>query len=67
MFKYAMLYRPASFGALPRDMTWQYAEAPHDIAYRLPHLPRSNHRHGVIETSRKLTAEEIETYQMLEV
>jgi hypothetical protein len=61
---YVPLLRPASFATLPTGLQWQYVEAPWDLAHRRADLPRSSHRHGVIATSRALTAEECERFSL---
>jgi hypothetical protein len=66
MTRYTPLLRPAGFESLPRGLTWEYAEAPWDIAHRRPDLPRSSHRHGVIEC-RPLTADECKIFDLKEV
>jgi hypothetical protein len=44
--------------SLPSDVQWQFVEISRDIAYLRPDLPVSASRHGVIATSRVLTAKE---------
>jgi len=61
---YISPYRPFGFATLPRKVTYVYVEAPHNLAHVLTDLPRSDHRHGVILTSRELTSEECDTFQL---
>lgn len=67
MSTYTTIYRPFGFGStpLPRDVTWDYVEAPWDLTTR-PDLPRSRHRYGVIRTSRPLSRDELDQAQMVE-
>jgi hypothetical protein len=44
--------------SLPADVKWEFVEISQDIAYLRPDLPVSASRHGVIVTSRPLTARE---------
>lgn len=60
---YRPLLRPASFATLPRDLKWKYAEAP-PYVNRRPDIPQSDFPHGVIETERELTPDEIEHFDL---
>lgn len=62
--RYAPLLRPAGFATLPHGLQWEYVEAPWDLAHIRSDLPRSDHRHGVIETARPLTLEEREHFDL---
>lgn len=62
--RYRPMLRPASFATLPDDLTWEYVEAPWDLAHLRPDLPRSDNRHGVIATDRPLTSEERERFSL---
>jgi hypothetical protein len=59
---YYLKYRPASFCTLPAGVSWHYVTAP-DYVNR-PDLPRSSYRHGTFATSRELTREEMENYEI---
>jgi hypothetical protein len=61
--RYFLKYRPASFCTLPRGVSWQYVEAPHEGCNR-PDIPSSKYRHGVITTDRPLTAAEMEQFEI---
>jgi Defence against restriction A C-terminal len=61
--RYIPLLRPAGHATLPEGLQWSYVEAPAYITAR-PDLPRSRHPHGLIETARPLTAEEIEKFDL---
>ena len=61
--RYIPLLRPASHATLPDALQWSYVEAPAYITGR-PDLPRSRHPHGLIETARPLTPEEIERFSL---
>ena len=64
-YLYRPLYRPAhQLGALPRDLKWDYREAPAlepMIAVRRG-LPLARQPHGIIACERMLTAEERADY-----
>jgi hypothetical protein len=60
MQTYRPTLRPASFATLPHGVRWDFVEAPADV--RRPDLPRSQHRYGVIQVNRKLTADECDRY-----
>lgn len=62
-YLYIPLARPVGIGTIPRDVQWEYVEAPDYVTLR-PDLPRSSHRHGLIKTSRPLTADEREHFDM---
>jgi hypothetical protein len=61
---YRPFHRPASSCTLPRGLSWEYVEAPADIAARRPDLPKSEHRFGIIKTERPLTVEEQEHFSL---
>ena len=63
--RYKPLLRPAGFATLPPGLTWRYVEAPtmHGL-YVGDDLPRSSHRFGIIETSRALTVDEKEHFDL---
>lgn len=66
MFLYRPYLRPVGFATLPRDVKWDYVEAPADqplIAVRRG-IPLSTNRHGIISLDRQLTASEREQYGM---
>lgn len=58
-YQYRPTMRPASFATLP-GIEWDYIEAPADeplVACRR-NLPLSQHRYGIIATTRQLNADE---------
>ena len=65
---YTMLYRPVSSFTLPRGVTTEWRKLPRNADGHLmrafPGLERSEHPHGEFTTSRELTAEELESYQV---
>lgn len=61
---YRPLLRHASNFTLPRGLGWRYIEAPPELAHRRPDIPASEHRYGLIETDRALTAEECEHFSL---
>lgn len=63
--RYIPLFRPAGYATLPRGLQWSYVEAPAYITLR-PDLPRSQHPHGVIETERPLTKDEMRDFDLRE-
>lgn len=63
--RYRTTLRPPGFGGLPSGVGYSYAEAPSDGSVNLPNIPTSRHRYGVIETSRPLTAEEMEHFDVV--
>jgi hypothetical protein len=64
--RYRMLFRPPGFATLPRDIVYTFVEAPWNWSHGVYHsdLPRSQHRHGVFETNRELTEEELRTFEI---
>lgn len=65
-YLYRPIYRPAHNTSFPKDMTWDYVEAPSlepMIAVRRS-LPLSRYTHGIIATSRRLTERERAEYGM---
>jgi hypothetical protein len=68
MNRYRMMYRPAGFATLPGNLRWDYVEAPQIFGLcGRRDLPPSRHTFGVIETDRPLTAEEMETFEIVAV
>ena len=63
MARYALLLRPASFATLPR-VGWDYVAAPAVIAYRRGLPVSTEYPHGVIQTDRELTPEEVESIDL---
>jgi len=63
-FRYRPRNRPAGFATLPAGLQWEFAEMPPDLSHRRPDVPRSAHRYGVIATSRPLTSEELERFEL---
>lgn len=63
MARYALLLRPASFATLPK-VGWDYVEAPALIAYRRGLPVSTDYPHGVIETDRELTPEEVDRFDL---
>lgn len=65
MNHYRPKYRPAGFATLPRDVSWEYVERPtmHGLCNRND-LPRSSFTFGIIKTDRKLTQDEMETFEL---
>jgi hypothetical protein len=53
-YRYIPLLRPATFGALPSGVKWDYAERPTSFPMNRPDLPLSTHRFGVIVIDQKL-------------
>jgi hypothetical protein len=66
-YKYQPLLRPASFATLPPGLAWEYVESPTSIGHNRPDLPMSIHTHGIIATTRQLTAEELDRYSLRRV
>lgn len=65
-YLYRPMYRDAYVSAFPKDVTWDYVEAPASnpmIAIRR-NLPLSRHPFGIIATNRPLTPQEREEFQM---
>ena len=65
-YLYRPMYRDAYASAFPPDVKWDYVEAPASnpmIAVRRG-LPLSRHQFGIIATTRRLTTQEREEYQM---
>ena len=65
-YLYRPIYRPAHGTCFPKDLTWDYVEAPSlepMIAVRRG-LPLSRHAHGIIATSRRLSERERAEYGM---
>lgn len=63
---YRPYLRPVGFATMPKDIEWDYVEAPADqpqIAKRRC-LPLSTNRYGVIVVNRPFTAEERDHYGM---
>ena len=60
---YRPLLRPASFCTLPK-VAWSYVQAPWDLAHIRTDIPRCDTPHGLIETDRRLTAEECEVFSL---
>ena len=63
---YRPLYRPVSFCTLPKDVKWDYLEAPATnpmIAERRG-IPLSRQPYGIIAIDRQLTKEELDHYGM---
>lgn len=65
-YRYRMLYRPPSFCTLPRGLLWEYAEVPagHPNPFD---LPVTRHPFGVISVARKLDADELASFEIVEV
>lgn len=63
--EYMPLLRPASFATLPAGVSWSYVAAPSmpGLVNR-PDLPASRHRYGIIRTSRPLTADECQRFDL---
>lgn len=69
-YLYRPLLRPASFCTLPSGLEWNYIEIPrgdYDLATRRPELPMSRHPHGIIATTRQLTARELYDFDLEQV
>jgi hypothetical protein len=66
--RYIPRLRPASYGALPPRVWWDYVESPamSGLAIR-PDLPTSQHRYGVICFDRALTIDECKRYDLVKV
>lgn len=64
--KYRMLYRPAGFATLPKGIQWEFVEVPpgHPNPYR---LEISAFPFGLFRTDRPLTADELTTFEIVEV
>lgn len=62
--RYRPMLRPASFATLPSGLQWEYVEAPYDIAHLRPDLPVSRNPHGIIQTVRPLTTDEMERFSL---
>ena len=60
---YRPLLRPASWCTLPAGIEWEYVEMPFDSTMRQD-LPRSRFWHGIIRTSRPLTADELRHFDL---
>lgn len=65
MFIYRPTLRPASVFTLPRGITWEFVEAPWDIAHIRNDLPRGKTRYGLIKIDRRLTDEERATFDLV--
>lgn len=63
-YLYEPTLRPAHFGGMPSTVQWEYLAAPHDIADKRTDIPRARNRHGVIKTSRALTKQEMEHFDL---
>jgi hypothetical protein len=63
-FLYIPYLRPVSFCTIPKELVWDYVEAPDITVAMRRGLPISEHRFGVISTDRQLTKEECEHYGM---
>ena len=65
---YTMLYRPVSSFTLPRGVTTEWRKLPRNadghMMRAFPALVRSEHAHGEFTTSRELSAEEMQSYQV---
>ena len=65
---YTMLYRPVSSFTLPRGVTTEWKKLPRNADGRMmrafPSLERSEHPFGEFTTSRELSREEMESYQV---
>lgn len=64
--RYAVLLRPASTHTLPK-VGWDYVAAPAPIAAKRGLPVSTDYPHGIIETERALTAEEIEHFDLRRV
>lgn len=67
MPRYRTTLRPAGGGGLPWGLKWTYAELPSDafdLHARLPHMPVSRYRYGVVETDRELTPDELRHFDI---
>jgi hypothetical protein len=62
--RYRMRYRPTDRFTLPAGLDWDYVEAPHAFAHKRPDIPRSDYRFGVFTTSRPLTDDELQMYEI---
>lgn len=65
-YRYRPYLRPVGFATLPRDVKWDYVEAPSMdslIAVRRG-IPLSTNRYGIITLDRQLTADEREQFGM---
>lgn len=63
---YRMLYRPPGFATLPSRLGWEFVEVPRDHANPFS-LPVSKYPFGIIKTERPLTADELRSYEIVEV
>ena len=68
MPRYTPLYRPPYFASLPRA-TWKLIERPAaGLGFDLRQdLPLSEHRFGVVEFDRELTADEVAAFELKEL
>lgn len=65
-YLYRPMYRPVHFSAMPKDVQWDYVEAPACdpmISIRR-HLPLSRHQFGIITCNRRLTENERKEYEL---
>ena len=65
-YLYRPRLRPVSFCTLPKDVKWDYVEAPaaDPIIATRRGLPLSRHSYGIITLDRQLTKEEQDRYGM---
>ena len=63
-FLYRPTLRPAYSGGMPPGVKWEYVEAPFDLHGKRADIPASKHRYGLVKTSRELTADEIEHFDL---
>lgn len=66
MRRYTLLYRHA-FNSRADLPPWEYVEAPPELAFRRPDLPRSRYPFGVITFGRDLTPAEVALHELREV
>lgn len=65
-YQYAPKLRPPSFCTLPDGLQWTYVAVPLSMAHMRPDLPTSDslHPHGIIETTRRLTSDEVHAFDL---
>lgn len=63
-YRYRPRYRPPGFATLPAGLVWEFVQMPPDIAHRRPDVPRSAYRFGMIATTRALSDEELERFEL---
>jgi hypothetical protein len=61
---YRPLRRPASMVTLPTGLSWEFVQAPWDLAHIRTDIPRGDTRFGLIATTRPLTADECEAFEL---